>query len=279
MALENFIPRIWSARLLQNLHKAHVLAEVANTDYEGEISSYGDTVKINAIGPVTVRDYEKGDTSIDRDELDDAQTILTIDQAKYFNFSIDDIDTAQQRPKVMDEAMREAAYALADQSDQFLANMAKEADEIIDEGETQAEDVYPQLVEINQELDEKNVPRGDRWIVVAPWYMGKMVLAKIFEQQGSFAADDIEQEGYVGSALGLNVYMSNNLVDDYGGSDDTLMPAGTRRAISFAEQILSTEAYRPEDSFADAVKGLYVYGGKVVDPQCMVTLRARFQEE
>lgn len=278
MSLENFIPRIWSARILQNLHKAHVLAEVANTDYEGEISNYGDTVKINAIGPVTVRDYEKGDHDIELDELDDAQTILTIDQAKYFNFSIDDVDAAQQRPKVMDEAMREAAYALSDQADQFLAQFAKEADEILNEGESKAEDVYPALVKINQKLDENNVPRGDRWMVVAPWFMGKMVLAKIFEQQGSFAADDIEAEGYVGQALGLNIYMSNNLIDDY-SSEDSLMPAGTRRAISFAEQIISTEAYRPEKSFADAVKGLYVYGGKVVDPQSMVTLRARYEAE
>ncbi len=278
MALENFIPRIWSARILQNLHKSHVLAEVANTDYEGEISAYGDTVKINAIGPVNVRDYEKGGT-LTRDTLDDAQTMLTIDQAKYFNFDVDDIDQAQQRPKVMDEAMREAAYALSDESDKFLAEFAKEADEIIDAAAMKAEDVYPRLVEINQKLDENNVPRGDRWMVVSPWYMGKMVLAKVFEQQGSFAADDVEAEGYAGQALGINFYMSNNLIEDYGGNDDTLMPAGTRRAISFAEQILSTEAYRPEDGFADAVKGLYVYGGKVVDPQSMITLRARFDSE
>ena len=278
MALERFIPKIWSARLLQNLHKAHVLAEVANNDYEGEITSYGDTVKINGIGPVSVRDYEKGGT-LTRDELDDAQTILTIDQAKYFNFSVDDIDAAQQRPKVMDEAMREASYALADEADQFLAQFAKEASTTIDEGQMQADDVYPALTKVNQELDENDVPRGNRWMVVSPWFMGKMVLAKIFEQQGSFAADNIEAEGYAGSALGINFYMSNNLVSDYGNDNDTLMPAGTRRAISYAEQILSLEAYRPEDSFADAMKGLHVYGGKVVDPKSLVTLRARYQAE
>jgi len=278
MSLERFIPKIWSARLLRSLQKAHVLAEVANTDYEGEISSYGDTVKINSIGPVSVRDYQKGAT-LTRDELDDAQTILTVDQAKYFNFAVDDIDRAQGRPDVMDAAMEEASYALADEADQFLAKFAKEASNTVNEGQMQADDVYPALVDVNQKLDENNVPRGNRWMVVSPWFMGKMVLAKIFEQQGSFAADNVETEGYVGQALGLRFYMSNNLVDDYGADDDTLMPAGTRRAISFVEQILEMEAYRPEDTFADAMKGLYVYGGKVIDPKSLVTLRARFQAE
>ncbi len=278
MALENFIPKIWSARLLENLRKDHVLAEVANTDWEGDIANYGDTVKINSIGPVTVRDYKKGD-DIERDELDDAQTILTIDQAKYFNFSIDDIDQAQQRPKVMDEAMEEAAHALSDESDKFLAEFAKEAHRIEDAGETQAQDVYEHLSQVNRKLDEANVPQADRWGVITPWYMQKLVLAKIFEQQGSFAADQVENDGYVGEALGISLYMSNNLREDYGNDDDSLMPFGTRRAISFAEQILNMEAYRPEDSFADAMKGLYVYGGKVVDPNCMVTIRARHQAE
>jgi len=276
MSLERFIPKVWSARLLQNLHKAHVFAQVANTDYQGEISGYGDTVKINAIGPVTVRDYNKYGT-LERDELQDAQTILTIDQAKYFNFAVDDIDAAQQRPKVMDEAMREAAYALADQSDQYMAGLAKEASDIVDGGAMQADDVYEALTEVNQRLDENNVPRGDRWMVIPPWFVGKLVLAEIFTQ-GAINAQETFENGWVGQAIGLNFYVSNNLIDDY-GSQDHLMPAGTRRAMSYAEQILSMEPYRPEDGFSDAMKGLHVYGGKVVDPKSMVSLQGRFASE
>lgn len=276
MALERFIPQVWSARILVNLQKAHVFANVANTDYEGEISQYGDTVKINSIGRVSVRDYTKGAT-ITRDELDDAQVLLTIDQAKYFNFGVDDIDRVQQKPKVMDEAMREASYSIADEADKHVASMFTDAEKL-DHGAMESSDVYPALVEVNQKLDERNVPRGARWIVVAPWFMGKLVLAKIFEQQGSFAADNVEATGFAGQALGLNIWVSNNLIADHGGTD-TLMPAGTRRAVSYAEQILSVEAYRPEDGFEDAVKGLHVYGAKLVDPESCVTLQGRFTAE
>lgn len=278
MSLDRFIPKIWSARLLQNLHKSHVFAQVANTNFEGEIANFGDTVKISGIGPVSVRDYTRGAT-ITRDEVDDAQITLTIDQAKYFNFGIDDIDKAQQKPKVMDEAMREASYALADTSDAFMAEFAKEAHHTEDAAAITSVDVYELLTLVNQKLDEQNVPRGARWGVISPWFLGKMVLAKLFQFQGSLDVSSTESSGFIGSALGINFYVSNNLVDDYGASDDTLMPFGTRRAISYAEQILSIDAYRPEDSFADAMKGLHVYGGKVVDPKSMVTLQTRFSAE
>ena len=278
MALENFIPKIWSARLLSNLRKSHVLSEVANTEWEGEIANFGDTVKINSIGKVSVRDYQKG-ADLERDELDDSQTILTIDNAKYFNFSIDDIDQAQQRPKVMDEAMEEASYALSDASDSDLAGNATEAHHIEDAGEIDSTDVYELITEVNRKLDEANVPRGNRWAVVTPWFMQKMVLAKIFEQSGSFDASDVESEGYAGQTLGFDFYISNNLRQDYGSDDDSLLMFGTNRSMTFAEQILNIEAYRPEDSFSDAVKGLYVYGHKVVDPNALVTIRGRHKAE
>jgi len=275
MSLDNFIPKIWSARILKNLRKAHVLAQVANTDYEGEISEFGDTVKINSIGPVTVRSYQKGQ-DLERDELDSAQTVLTIDQAEYFNFSVDDIDTVQQRPKVMDEAMEEAAHALSDKSDSHLAKFAKQASHIETAGGTQSGDVYELITEVNRKMDENNVPQGNRWGVVTPWFKQKMILAKLFEQQGSFNADDVESEGYLGRTLGIDFLVSNNLETD---GDESYMPFGTPRALSFAEQILSTEAYRPEDGFADAVKGLYVFGAKLIDPKAMITIKAEHSAE
>ena len=104
MSVANFIPTIWSARLLAHLDKAHVYAALVNRDYEGEIKNYGDTVKINQIGDVTIKDYTKGKDIDDPEELSGDQNTLTIDQAKYFNFSIDDVDAAQVNPKLMDAA-------------------------------------------------------------------------------------------------------------------------------------------------------------------------------
>jgi len=123
MAIETFIPTVWSARLLQNLEKALVYAQpsVVNRDYEGEISDVGDTVKINTLGPVSVLPYTKNSNMSSPETLNDASQIMTITQADYFNFQIDDIDRRQQQPKVMDQAMRNAALALADNTDQWLA--------------------------------------------------------------------------------------------------------------------------------------------------------------
>src|SRR5690349_10382828 len=115
MALENFIPEIWSARLLVNLYNSLVYGQqgVVNTDYEGEIQTAGDTVRINSIGAVTVGDYTKNTDIGAPQTMSDAQSTLTITQQKYFNFQVDDIDQIQQSPKMMNDAMREAAYALS----------------------------------------------------------------------------------------------------------------------------------------------------------------------
>ena len=123
MALNNFIPTVWSARILQNLQKALVFGSdaVINTDFEGEIRQMGDTVVINSIGAVTVSNYTKNTNLSDPETLSDGSMNLLINQAKSFNFQVDDIDKAQAKPKVIDEAMREAGYALADALDQYIA--------------------------------------------------------------------------------------------------------------------------------------------------------------
>ncbi len=274
MSLNNFIPTVWSARLLERLKVAHVFANVVNTDYAGEISAYGDSVKINTIGDVTVSDYTKNTNIGDPEALDAVQTILQIDQAKYFNFQVDDIDQAQQKPKVMDAAMQEAGFALADTVDGFIAGFHDKAHEEVEENNllTNHDDVYEVIAEAGQVLDEKNVPRDGRWMVVPPFINTAMVIAGIMDTAGSIDANQINQNGYVGRLLGFDIYMSNNLKGD---GTWTYGMAGTRKAISYAEQILDMEAYRPEKRFADAVKGLHVYGAKVVYPKALVRLKVR----
>ena len=125
MSLDSFIPTIWSNELLVSLTKALIFGQpnVANRDYEGEIRAAGDTVKINAIGPVTIGNYTKNTNISDPEELNDAQTTLEITQQKYFNFQVDDIDRAQQTPQVMAQAMQESAYGLRNEADTFLAGL------------------------------------------------------------------------------------------------------------------------------------------------------------
>lgn len=273
MSLNNFIPTLWSARLYETLKNAHVFANVVNRDYEGEISSYGDSVKINSIGSISVGDYAKNGT-ISLQQLNSAQTILEINQAKYFNFMVDDIDKAQSNPKVMDGAMQEAGYALADTADSYLAQFQSDASNTVTDItiDTNPENTYDVLADAALALDEANVPREGRFAVVPPFFVKGMVLAGIMETAGAISAEQEKQNGYVSRLLGFDIWTSNNL--EVVGSD-TVGIAGTRKAISYAEQVLDMEAYRPENRFADAVKGLHVYGGKVVYPDALVRLVLR----
>lgn len=278
MGIQNFIPTVWSARLFSELDKAHVLVARCNRDYEGEITQHGDSVKINAIGDIDVKNYKKNTTEIDPQELSDAQTILNIDQAKYFAFKIDDVDQAQSKPKVMSEAMRKAAYALRDNSDDYIAKQHASAGKALTATAQTSAKVVETMSLIGNALSEKNVPQEGRWLVSPPWFIAKLTLAKILQTDGSVGADMEWNNGFVGRCFGFDIYMSNNLVETV-ATPVTIMLAGTNRAMTFAQQILKMEAYRPEKSFSDAVKGLYVYGHKVVDPNALVKITATYQAE
>lgn len=131
MSIKNFIPTLWSARLQANLDKKLVYADVVNHDYEGEIKKLGDKVKINQIGPITIKDYLTGDGApkklADPEEVTSTQQELVIDKAKYFNFKVDDIDAAQANLKLVDKAMDRASYAIGDVIDQHIASFVKDA--------------------------------------------------------------------------------------------------------------------------------------------------------
>lgn len=277
MSVTNFIPQIWSARLLEHLDKTHVYANLFNRDYEGEIKNFGDTVKINQIGNVTIKDYEKGKDIDVPEELSGEQQLLTIDQAKYFNFGLDDINAAQVNPKLMDKAMQRAAYGLNDTTDQYLANLLAAAstgnigDDTTPIVPTEA-DAYDYLVELATLLTEQNVPTIGRWAVIPAWYHGLLLKDKRFVGNGTDFNTAILQGGAVGKAAGFTIHLSNNVPNTSGTKYK--ISAGTNEAASFAEQIIKTEAYRPESRFSDAVKGLHVYGAKVLQPKCLVTLTA-----
>lgn len=278
MALENFIPEIWSARLLERLFKTHVFGQTAviNRDYEGEIRQAGDTVHIHSIGQVTIGDYTKN-TDIDPPEtLSDARRSLQITEAKYFNFQVDDVDIAQQTPKVMDGAMREAADGLADVADQFVAGLYVDVDagNVMTGATPTADDAYEYLVDMGTLLDEANVPASGRWAVVPPWYHGLLLKDDRFVAAGTPTTDQTIRNGVIGDAAGFTILKSNNLVRT--GSEDAVyhLLAGHPMAWSFAEQINKVEAYRPQLRFADAVKGLHLYGAKVTRPTALVTFPA-----
>jgi len=279
MSVTNFIPTIWSARLLEHLDKKHVYANLLNRDYEGEIRNFGDTVKINQIGDVEIKDYVKSTDIEAPDELSGDQLTLTIDQAKYFNFGIDDVDAAQVNPKLMDKAMMRAGYGMNDVTDRFAANLlyvGVDAANVLGNDTTPivptADDAYDALVDLATLLTEADVPMEGRWAVIPAWYHGFLLKDKRFVGNGTDYNKAILEGGEVGVAAGFRVSLSNNVPNTAGTKYKII--AGTNEAGSYAEQILKTEAYRPEKRFSDAVKGLHVYGAKILQPKCVAVMTA-----
>ncbi|MFE4991419.1 P22 phage major capsid protein family protein [Streptomyces mirabilis] len=275
MAITRFRPEIWSALLLSSLKKAHVYAALCNRDYEGEIQAAGDTVRITSISRPTINTYTRN-ADIQYEELTDAQRTLVVDQEKYWAFSVDDVDAAQARGNVVPEAMSESAYGLADVADSFLANLytgVSSANTISTTSVTTGDTAYNSLVDLKVKLGEANVPNAGRWVVVPEWYHGLLLKNPNFINAEK-AADNGQalRNGMVGRAAGFDIHVSNNAPLVTG--DDYAVIAGVPQAITFAEQIVKTDALRSELRFADRVRGLYVYGAKLVRPDALAVLTA-----
>ena len=284
MSIRRFVPEIWSARLLVALRKKLVYAGpgIVNRDYEGEISEAGDTVRITSISDPTVATYVPNVTTITPEELTDAQRTLVIDQVKYFAFKVDDVDARQAKGDVIPEAMSRAAYKLADVVDQYVAGMytgipsANVASAItIDTSNptswaTESAKAYNDvLVPLKVKLDEANVPTEGRYCVVPPVVHGVLLRDDRFIRMDAAGTGEGLRNGMVGRAAGFDVLVSNNVPTTSAGV--YVVTAGIDTAISFAEQINKTEAYRPEGGFSDAVKGLALYGGKLVRPEALAS--------
>lgn len=276
MAFSQFIPEVWSARLLEHLDNIHVYAGLMNRDYEGDIRAYGDTVHINQLGDITIRDYDGSDIA-DPEELDGTQQNLVIDQAKYFNFQVKDIDNAQSNPKLVDAAMQRASYGVNDVIDSYLAQLLVSgcASGSVLYGDSAAvtptaANAYDYLVDLGTVLSENNVPMLGRWVVLPPWYHALLLKDERFVGNGTGFNQAMLQGGLVGEAAGFQIHLSNNVPNTSGKNYKIL--AGTAAAGSYAEQLVELEAYRLQSNFSDAVRGLHVFGAKVVQPKALAVM-------
>lgn len=281
MSIQRFRPEIWSAQLLVALRKKLVYAGpgVVNRDYEGDIQQAGDTVRITSVSDPTIGTYTPNSTVITPEELTDAQRTLVVDQAKYFAFYVDDVDKRQAKGDVMTEAMRRAAYKLADVVDQYVAALYTGANSanvlnsgtavtLTAPGTGEVYDLWNKvIVPLQVKLDEANVPTEGRYMVIPPWAHGYLLLDPRFVRVDASGSTEGLRNGMIGRGAGFDFLKSNNVPNPSGS--DFVFTAGTDMAISFAEQINKTEAYRPESSFSDAVKGLQLYGAKLIRPEAL----------
>lgn len=273
MAVENFIPELWSAKLLTKLETAHVFAApgVINRDWEGEISEAGDTVHLTGVVDPTIADYTSY-TDITVEQVEDTGDTLVIDQAKYFAFEVDDLDKRQAKGSLMDQTAQRAAYKMRDIVDKWVAaKMIGGAGSVLGAATiTDPRNAYEILTDLGTALDEKDVPLEGRFAIVPPRFFNRLRNDDRFIANGDGGSQAVRANGIIGSAAGFSLRMSNNGPKGVDGAANLV--AGNDRGFTFAEQILKTEGARRELRFGDLLKGLHVYGGKVIYPEALATV-------
>lgn len=280
MALD-FIPTVWAARLLVALENALIYgqANVCNRDYEGEVREAGNTVKIATIGDVTVNNYVRNEDIEDPETLTDDEQNLLIDQSKYFNFIVDSVDRAQTNVNVMDQAMRHAAWKLRSEADTFIAGLMEtgvDAGNVIGSSTTPKvptkDTAYEYMVDLGVLLDEGNTPTDGRFVIVPAWFHGLLLKDDRFVWAGTVRGEGRLANGEVGEAAGFRILKSNNVPQVSGAKFKII--AGHSIATTYVEQVLDLQTYKPEKRFGDAVKGLHVYGAKVLRANSLAMLIA-----
>jgi len=268
MAYNNFKPTVWGKHIQTELENFLVMKDDCNFQYDGDAKE-GCKVKILGVARPTIGDYDGTDIGTP-EEVADTSMFLDIDQAKYFNFRVDDVDLAQSIEGLMPALMQESAVALATEADKYIGAQA------VDAGKKSASLKIATAADAKKAVDdafgylwEKGVTISDSVsLTVTPWFYN------IFKDKlTELSTDNLDliRQGIIGTYNGAVVKMSNNLYND--ATDDYLM-LRSDKAIAFAGQIDKTEAYRPHGLFADAVKGLYTYGAKVVRPDEIYVIKA-----
>ena len=278
MSTANFIPTVWAGAILRWLEKSLVYASVCNRNYEGDIKNQGDSVKINQIGDITVNTYAKTDITVQT--LNDAAMFLKIDQAKYFAFSVDDMDKVQSNVNLLEAASQKAGYAIRDTADQFIATKYADAGvttglgttsvplDISADGAGSTVKASNLMSRFQRRLDDAKCPKDGRWLVIPPWLEQKLILEKILLPLPN-GTDVNYDNGRIGQKVfGFDVRVSQNVPVS---SSKYRIMAGSMDAITYADQIVSVESFRPDLRFSDAVKGLHVYGAKVVRADCLAS--------
>ena len=283
MSVLAFKPEVWSKVILAALQKNLVFGGpgVVNNDYEGEISGPGNVVHITQFGDPTISTYTPGST-ITYQSLSDAGLDLNIDQAKSFSFSVDDVDRRQAAGDMQSYLEERASYKLADTADQYIAGLytgvatnntvggvgSEKTPAVY--SSTHPADFYQQvLLPLKVVLTQANIPMQGRYVVVPAWAEALLEQTQAFiaitDMQGN--ASQVFQTGMIGRAAGFDIYVSNNAVN-YSGSN-WIVQAGHPMALTYAEQIVQVEALRLQTTFADGVRGLHVYGAKLVRPDAI----------
>ena len=275
MAYENFIPSVWSETINRGLERECVFVQDCNRQYEGDVSKMGDSVHILGVGKPTIKSLERANASGEIDaaeEVSDSSVILGINQIRYFNYKVGDIDKAQAVGGLMDALSEETAEGISNEMDKYVANMATEATKLYTEDMVVTKDnvldILDDAIEALQDKDV-NIASGVS-ITISPRFYKLFKKAYIEKDTDN---SEFLKNGVVARYGAVTIRMSKNVAKT--GDTDNMM-IRTKRAIAFVNPLTHTEAYRPEKSFADAVKGFVLFDGKIVRPNEIINVNVKY---
>jgi hypothetical protein len=293
-----FIPEIWSGKLIEKFYAATVLAAISNTDYEGEIKGQGDKVNIRTRPTVTIRDYLVGQSIVVERPSSNIISLL-IDKGKYFATILDDVhdiqsdfnlmglwaeDAAEQMKITIDTAELTGFLNQAAAANRGTAAGAKSAS--INLGATGTPlvavsrnptagqvEVIDVIVRMGQALDEQNAPETGRWLIIPAWFSARIKMSELRDASLTGDAQSTLRNGRLGMIDRFTVYASNLLPSGVGAglaAGEWAIYAGVKNAFTFATQMTRTETLRSETTFGNIMRGLQVYGSKMIDPTMLV---------
>jgi HK97 family phage major capsid protein len=286
MAFESWKPEVIAADVQHQLEKSLVYGQpgVINRNYEGDVQ-FAKSVRIVGVGSVTVKDYTQNSDMDDPDTVLDTSLEMTIDYDKYFNFKVSNKDQAQTKIDIMAENNKEAAYAIRDAIDSVIASLYTDAAAAnligtdaapktpnLSQGD--ASNIYNLIEDCGVALSESKVPLEGRWMIVPPRFAG--LIRK--DLKLTAAAPQIAQPGMLNGSItrlgGFSIMESHNVPNTAGAKYKIMF--GTSKAMTFASQVNDVRIMDMEKQFAKKVDGEYVFGCKVVRPECLGVMTVSF---
>lgn len=295
-----FIPEIWSSKLIEKFYDASVLAAISNTDYEGEIRSHGDKVKMRQRPTITIRNYTANvDLVVDRPSAPVVD--LLIDQGKYFNLHLDDVMKIQADVDMMNLWSSDASEQMKIEIDKDVLLVMVNAATALNRGAAAGRvsqnislgvagtpititrtNVVDYLILLGQVLDEQNVPETGRWIVAPAWMTSLLKRSDLRDASLTGDGTSVLRNGRLGMIDRFTIYGSNllpnSVTDGVGGNDAdgaTYIFAGHKSGLTFASQLTELEVIRSERTFGNLMRGLQVYGRKVLMDVSIAQLYAK----
>lgn len=291
-----FIPELWSSKLIQNLYASTVFGEIANTEYDGIISKFGDKVQIRTTPDITIRTYSKGQTLVN-ERPEKAAISLDIDQGDYFSCIEDDVDKIQSDINLLDAWSKDASTRMKLKMDRTLLdsvstgaqssnldsrNVGNSAGAISGDIELGATgtpaavtkvNILDYIVNMGVVLDESNTPEEGRWLIMPAWACGLIKKSDLKDASLSGDGTSIMRNGRIGMIDRFTIYMSNQITRTTEGSNTAFhMFAGHKMGLTFATQMTELESLRVESTFGNTIRGLQVYGFQIVKSEVITRL-------